>query len=312
MRHLTDQSDDVWPPNGACFKLITSYRPDLILMTVLTFFRILTLASAAAATVLISACTPAIKNKEAAFDIGPVTAILLRFEETSVPDGMILPEREMAERIAANLAIWGYPITTRADTYSHVLTAKIGRVEAGSTPTGFSFSFGNSDPRATGFQKAEIIPMLCSLAPKNHPRQNAELTMNFSADEYLRAEKHADQRKQLTNLLTDDLSTTCFNLLNNLPLQLKDRPADKLPSDSGSTWTPKVQLEIDNSAEPLQSDEQPTQTQDSGQPQQTETQPPEEKRKPVRVRSEQTPSVKRIIIHNQGSPVILKFGYERQ
>ncbi|MGH6820955.1 MAG: hypothetical protein ACREDU_08870, partial [Methylocella sp.] len=59
--------------------------------------------------------------------------------------------------------------------YGHLLTATVHPVRMGSTPAGFSISFGDPDPRARNFQRAELIPISCALLNTESAREEASL-----------------------------------------------------------------------------------------------------------------------------------------
>jgi hypothetical protein len=59
--------------------------------------------------------------------------------------------------------------------YGHLLAATVHPVRTGSTPAGFSMSFGDSDPRAQNFQRAEVVPISCALVNTRSAREEANL-----------------------------------------------------------------------------------------------------------------------------------------
>ncbi|WP_162472933.1 hypothetical protein [Methylotuvimicrobium alcaliphilum] len=191
---------------------------------------------------------------------------------------------EMAETIASHLNEWGYTIGSDADKPAgHRMQATIEAVKHGSTPTGFSFTAGNSDPRAVNFQKAEIVPITCSLISTANSTESADYTMEFIAKPLSGGEKRSR--------LIDQVSTVCLNLLKSLKVQPEER-ADALQATSPS-WAPDVLIETVEEPE--------TQT-EPGKPVPSETNDVNAEKK----------SYKQITIHNQGSPVILKLGHERK
>jgi hypothetical protein len=92
--------------------------------------------------------------------------------------------------------------------------------------------------------------------------------------------------------LVNDISTICFNLLSSL--KINTLPYEKNLYSTKPGWFPDIRVEIVNDADDSTTPEntaQPAASQDIQKP---------------------TSSRKRMIIHNQGSPVIIKFGHERK
>ncbi|MGZ8191494.1 MAG: hypothetical protein ACXWTS_09745 [Methylococcaceae bacterium] len=222
-------------------------------------------------------------------DTAAVTDIEVRIADNH-PDqfGFTLPLQQMLERVANNLAQWHFPVSVSPKkNYSHTLEAYIGLIKNDKTPVGFSFSIGNSDPRATDFQKADVIPVSCRLTANDNLKQSVELEMSFSAKQLLKGSKpHADQAK-IVDKLVEDLSTVCFDLLDDLKWTKPEQHS--VPGLIQPNWMPQVKIET--VPEPV-----PPATPDK-----------------TAVHSEINNSEERkqIIIHNQGTPLILKFGPDR-
>ncbi|MGR9045464.1 MAG: hypothetical protein ACU83N_09215 [Gammaproteobacteria bacterium] len=235
-----------------------------------------------------SGCSNRLDKKGSLFEPDQVNAMLFRFDRPLELFGTALPGPDIAARIASNLSQWDYPITAEdSGHYSHTITIVLGPITHGSTPAGFSFSSGNSDPRALDFQKADVLPVTCSLIPKNQPEQSAELTLVFSAKEYLDFAEADTPRSKLIDLLVDDGSTVCFNLLRELKVNTKPKQTSEHKTQPG--WFPEIRVEVENEPGAEDSELPPT-----------EQKPESNERR------------KRIVIHNQGSPVIFKFGHERK
>lgn len=121
-----------------------------------------------------------------------------------------MPQQEMVAQVSGNLADWGYPIGIKgSQPFSHTLTPEAGLIELSETPPGFSFSFGNSDPRAIDFQKANVLPISCELTSIAHPEQSTYLHMDFAAGNLF------DKQTGISispDKLVDHISTVCFNL----------------------------------------------------------------------------------------------------
>ncbi|GAB4260480.1 MAG: hypothetical protein Kow0065_10760 [Methylomicrobium sp.] len=207
----------------------------------------------------------------------------LRLDLSQTPnDGSA--KRDMAEKIAANLTEWGYAISTQPDKQvSHQMRATVDSVRHGNTPTGFSFTAGNSDPRAVNFQKASIVPVTCSLISASNSAESADYTMEFIATPFSASE----QRSRLI----DQVSTVCLNLLKSSGI--KPEVAPSRPQTESPSWAPDVLIETV---------EEP------------ETQTPSGVSEPSTAESisVKKKGYKQITIHNQGTPVILKLGHERK
>lgn len=233
----------------------------------------------------LSGCMIGPDMKRAPIDAASVKDIFFEIDiERAGSQGDDRANREMAEKIVSHLNEWGYTIDIdAAKPAGHRMLATVEAVKHGSTPTGFSFTAGNSDPRAVNFQKAEIVPINCSLISTANSAESAEYTMEFIAKPLSGGEKRSR--------LIDQVSTVCLNLLKSLRVQPEER-ADTLQSISPS-WAPDVLVETVEEPE--------TQT-EPGKPEPSE-------KNDINVEKK---SFKQITIHNQGSPVILKLGHERK
>ncbi len=222
---------------------------------------------------LLSACSPGLEKKPMQLDTASIERIEFKIGAVKQPSLKSTSARQdVAVRIGNNLAGWGYPVGAKDKLiFSHTLTAEVGLIEHSGTPPGFSFSSGNSDPRAIDFQKAKVLPIGCELASIAQPTRTSYLHMDFVAG-------NAVGEAQLV----DHISTVCFNLLNELnwPDKTQSEPASSLKP----SWMPEVRIE-------------------------TVTRPAEAEKADAPVKADE--GRKQIIIHNQGTPVILKFGHER-
>ncbi|MCK9397120.1 MAG: hypothetical protein M0Q44_16210 [Methylobacter sp.] len=224
---------------------------------------------------LLTACAPGLEKKPTQIDTASVKRIEFRIGTVKQPSlKPVLAQQDAVARIGKNLAGWGYPVGTEDhQVFSHTLTAEVGLIEHSETPPGFSFSSGNSDPRAIDFQKANVLPISCELASIAQPAQSTYLNMDFVAG-------NATNEAQLV----DHISTVCFNLLSELnwPDKSQNRPS----SSNKPGWIPEVRIE-------------------------TVASPDEAGKADAPGKEKEGEGRKQIIIHNQGSPVILKFGHER-
>jgi hypothetical protein len=189
------------------------------------------------------------------------------------------------------------------ESFSHVLKATVGSVEYADTPTGFSFSSGNSDPRAMGFQKTFVLPITCQLSSIAHHEQSGELKLGFSTDETSKIFLGSDK-------LADHISTVCFNLLTELKWPKKIEKIADTTTIKTPSWMPEIRIETkDVPVAPVN-------------PVNKATTPDDNKASPVnsndiegveaKIIAPTTEHRKQIIIYNQGSPVILELGHERK
>ncbi|MEI8574187.1 hypothetical protein J0667_19800 [Methylomonas sp. WH-1] len=187
----------------------------------------------------------------------------------------------IAERVRANLTEWEFPLAGKGP-YSHSLQAKLGKIARRETPVGFSFSSGNSDPRATDFQKADVLPITCTLRDAGNQAVLVERESTFSA--------HALDKDvlpaRIVDKLVDQIGTACLDVLEHAP---QPKQAGRVKTELFKPkWMPDVRVEVR---------EVPGAVDANGVAQ------------PAAVGDEPK---KEIIIHNQGTPVIFQFGYERK
>ena len=98
--------------------------------------------------------------ENAAIDKATVSGIVFTLTTHQLgPFAQYVDGRALSQRVSDNLAQWHFPMRTSGNA-SHQLSATLGTVQTDTTPVGFSFSSGDSDPRGGGFQKAQVIPCL--------------------------------------------------------------------------------------------------------------------------------------------------------
>jgi hypothetical protein len=217
--------------------------------------------------------------------------------------------KQLQETVRKNLADWRYPITAQTDgkTATHRLIATLGRVENAQTPTGLSFSMGNSDPRALGFQKTDVQPIRCQLTSVAHPDQGDEYSQSFSG---------STTGKQGTEKLADYISTACFNLLREVKWPLPVQ-ANK-PEVQKSSWMPQVQIETrEVPAVSVKTPEKPAAEVKNvdvknADVKKAETVTVETKPAEVENSGNADEPRKQVIIHNLGSPIIFEMGHQRR
>jgi hypothetical protein len=257
---------------------------------------------------LLAACTSGQESIGIRPNPASVSKIGFRFaEDFSAAEITSSQRNEMAARIGLNLGGWGYPVSAGEGDYSHILEARVGQIEHKSTPTGFSFSVGNSDPRAAEFQQADVLPIDCVLYPAGRPKATARMYMDFMAG----------YEAAPLDVLVNHVGTVCFNLLSELKIpRIQAAPAGITGSTSLPSWMPEVRIEVvekpapgepvapaANSSPVPKSDEKstPSKVQSNAEPESS-----------IQTESRTGEGRKQIIIHNQGAPVILEFGYERK
>jgi hypothetical protein len=238
----------------------------------------------------VAACTTNNPKKQPVFDFNNLGRIELQIKTNDAST----PLEPIIQETSKNLAEWHYPVGAKDnEAFSHILKASVGSIEYGDTPSGFSFSSGNSDPRAMGFQKTFVLPITCQLTAISHPEQTSELKLGFSTDE-------SGKVFLATDNLADHISTVCFNLLTELKWPLKpEQDANKSTVETPS-WIPEIRIETKEA--PITPINKATpDTNGIGGGIETKTLAP--------TNSEHR---KQIIIYNQGSPLILELGHERR
>ena len=197
--------------------------------------------------------------------------------------GFSLSRQQIAERVSKNLAEWQFPVKLSDNHFSHTLEARLDKIVHQETPVGFSVSSGNADPRAADFQKADVLPITCSFTQIGSKNKAIVHKMTFSTGSLF---SDASQTKVFEKLV-DQISTTCFNLLDDLKLPNADKKTDT--STFKPAWMPAVQVVVKQVPSPANSE------------------------KPDAANSETNSVVdKELIINNQGSPMTLHLGHERR
>ena len=293
MRHITHQSNDVC--GGIRFALIINnfYGSENRCEMVSAGFKLLVVAYLICG---LTACGTGQVKSIQTLDLSSPGSIQIAIEI----DNDSLQLDEVKQQVGKNLADWDYPISALDNKpASHLLSALVGKAEYGSTPAGFSFSVGNSDPRALDFQKANVLPITCRLSPINRPEQSAELNMGFSDSEVIGPTFDI-------KALTDHISTVCFNLLQEVNWPVDTSESKHQPK--ATSWMPEIRIETEPEAMP------PTNQKSSV----AEQNPPAlpsagsgETPKPI-TKEINKAGRKVYIIHNQGNPIIFKFGHERK
>jgi len=221
-----------------------------------------------------------------------IDAIRFRLDSAHLEQfGLGLEADELGGQIKRNLSQWQYPFPD-AGPYSHKLDAKIGEVEHGDTPVGFSFSSGNSDPRALDFQKADVLPVSCELRRGDNDALLAQAKSTFSARPLARSKGKA----LVSEKLIDQIGTACLNLLEDLPRSAEMAQRRAQTGSFKPSWMPDVRVEVK---------EVPVAAPGGGELKPLAPANGDDSTSNVELKKE-------IIIHNQGNPVIFTFGHERK
>jgi hypothetical protein len=232
--------------------------------------------------------------------------------------GAPLNPAQLAQTVSRNLGVWGFPVSADPDSdFSHVMEPKVGEVQGGSTPKGFSFILGNSDPRALDFQKAEVVTVTCTLrGAGSRGHENAYLKESFVADEIMKKGARAKGEKALFDAYVNHIGTACFNLLSQLGVRRAKPDPQHTPGTVPSAWFPEVRIEVrDKPPGSPPAVHQPASPAPARAGRATPAAPPtpaDSAEPTVQTEIEEGETRKQMILHNQGSPIILEFGYERK
>lgn len=236
-----------------------------------------------------------------------------------------------------------YPDTDEAipdrakDSFSHALEVSVGQSERTNTPSGLSFTFGNSDPRSTDFQKALTVPVSCklvSLEDKHPPIVLTERKTAVTDFDKLGIDQ-SGVHKKTKRFYIENIGATCHNLLVKLDIY-PDRPVSE---DEMKKLLPGVRIETTYKTDPavkpqkntlpskLNADAEDDQANEDFQDETTAqlmTKDSQSNSDHSESKSSLTESIKtennqeedwrnqQITIFNQGDTVILEFGYERR
>ncbi len=203
----------------------------------------------------------------------------------------------------------GYPLALDYphgnEQISHVLEARIGKIKKQETPTGFSLSIGNSNPRAMDFQKARVLPIRCTLRSRRNPEEKISLFMDFLTKGTITTREGSDERK--IDQYSNHIATVCFNLLEHL--RVSKRSTDSVVEHD--PWLPEIRIE----ETPSSNYDKKPKTRPSASENSNAADSASTKSKTTKKTNPSLPKTntqKRMIIENQGQPIILDFGYERK
>ena len=273
------------------------------------------------------------------FDPEQVGAMVFQLSdsEESEWEGVSRQDRDdIAREISRRFSQAGYRVTyakpgggEKSDNFSHVMEVSVGAGEFTDKPSGFSFVFGDSDPRSSKFEKAFSIPVSCTLRSTENPNEAMVLEERKTMDTGLETLglDPIEKLEKTKRFYIENIGSTCHNLLSKLQI----RPTRAASVDPAKQFAPVVRIETepenmtDHPDAELKKEIPPpeaTQIQPapnvSHRPKQeavTDTASQREMAKPpVAIKNGQAEDWrnKKIKIFNQGDTVILKFGYERR
>lgn len=230
------------------------------------------------------------------YDKSSITAIDFNLDNENMQQfGTVQSKNQIAERVIKNLVEWHFPVKPSDSHYSHTLTAKLGSITHQNTPVGFSFSQGNADPRSPEFQKADVLPISCSLIKIGANQTGIEHRITFSTQGLFSNINQA----QVVDKLVDQITTTCFNLLDDLKIPVANNPIDTI--NFKPSWMPSVQIVV----KPIQKLSPDTINAEKSGTNNSSSNAANEA-------NEAEPEIdKELIINNQGSPLTIHMGHER-
>lgn len=216
-----------------------------------------------------------------------ITSIQFTLDDTNFSNlNFDVPIQKVTAQVSDNLTQWQYPVSTSNHQPSHMLTVIVGKISNQSTPTGISFSSGNSDPRSVDFQKADVLPISCQLKKTANNLVEFENKMTFSA---YQISDDITKEKSLEKLI-DQISTTCLNLLDENKVPKINKNIDEKVAFK-PMWMPDIQVEVKQKNNiNIHTENTQSTTLESGNEE----------------------SEKELIIHNQGSLLTIHFGPDRR
>lgn len=223
-----------------------------------------------------------------------------------------LIEREISQRFAKA----GYPMNPTTEQPTHELVVSVGKAELTATPTGLSLGLGNSNPRASEFQKAITVAINCTLRPLQDSEQAITLVERKITPSSLdmQALNEIEKRTKTKRFYIENMGSTCHSLLSRL--DIRPRRIDKSVVKVGQPGFKAVRIETVNhrvtpeqervevSASVTQPSVTKTNTQNLSNTDSAQTR--------IKKKSSGDWRDQAVQIFNQGDTVILKFGYERR
>jgi hypothetical protein len=272
---------------------------------------------------------------------GDVKSMVLRLQTDNM-QGLTPPQMQgVAGKIAENLKSWGYPVTADVNAAAtHVLEAWVTKPERTAVPPGFSITFGSDDERAPDRQKVDTVKVGCALSAAEGKGGRTTLSGEFTAPN---AGKNlftglSDQGPE--HFYMDRMGSVCLNLLTELKVG-KEKSKESSSSSIMPAWIPDMRVEIKTkqgkkpgvsapsapaaapaaptkapsaSSAPASGAAPASNTPPAASASSTEALPaaPAEPESGIVVEEgvDESDQRKQLIIHNQGSPIILEFGYD--
>ena len=263
--------------------------------------------------IILAACAIDSKPRANLTNLGRVTGMELvilpnHFANTDIADQRI----KMAEEISRHLISWGYPVKVGKvpdEAFTHALEGEIGKLERTTTPPGLTLDFGNSDPRALDFQKADVVTVACVLRSKNKIEEPVKLSGQFSLPVGLDDLTDGVRKPIPPSFFADSIATVCLNLLAELKVP------KTIPAGSNTPWRPALDIEIRDKpkvSEPSPTSAKPNALDGTTMPAKQSASTSGNTPATSEPANNQDDQRKQLIIRNLGTPVILEFGYERQ
>lgn len=224
----------------------------------------------------------------------------------------------IANEISQRFTEAGYPVASSTHnqslnpddptSYSHVMEAVIEDARLTATPVGISFDFGNSDPRATNFQKTLSAPITCTIKSRQDPAQQISLKelKSITTDMENIETNNSEKQEKLKRFYTENIGSTCHNLLSRL--KIKPKATNKAEQrEQIETFTPAIRIKTQYKPNIIKPQQQklltrPIEVEQDQQPPDIHTEQ----------NSEKDWQNKEITIFNQGDTVILEFGNNRR
>ncbi|MDD5580443.1 MAG: hypothetical protein PHY16_14330 [Methylobacter sp.] len=224
---------------------------------------------------------------------------------------------KIADEISQRFTKAGYPVNSSTSnphvnpdeqpTYSHVMEAVVEDARLTATPVGISFDFGNSDPRATNFQKTLSAPITCTIKSLQDPAEQISLKelKSITTDMENIETSNPEKQEKIKRFYTENIGSTCHNLLSRLKIKPKAM-SNAEPIDQIETFTPAIRIKTLYKPNIIKPEQQKSLT---------STIPVEQDQQPPAIHTEQNSQKdwqnKEITIFNQGDTVILEFGNNR-
>lgn len=266
---------------------------------------------------LLSACanTPAPQGQMP--PLNSINTMVLRLHGNTLESLGKQQAASIAGQIAANLTSWGYAVSaaeTAANRPTHALQGSVSAAELKGLPPGFSINFGSDDQRAPERQKAHVVTVTCELLPLAAKTGKVSLSGEFGAPDSNSGVFSGLPNQGREHFYVDRIGSVCLNLL----AELKATQTTPSAGVIAPTWIPDMRIEVktkEGKAKPgISAPSKPVSMapENPAAPAVASEPPKPTEAAPVSIEQPANPADQRkqLIIHNQGSPIILEFGYD--